>query len=163
MAVGYIKGVQDQGISACVKHYAANNQETKRNRINVEMSERALREIYLPGFKAAVQEGGVNTLMGSYNNMQSQAQEIKEAHSNTIVSMQKRVDLANKLVDIASSYGDHEKLTQITVAQNESVQAAMSTSQEVDGTVNRILSMARAYPDLKANQTYQTHVPFSRI
>jgi LemA protein len=94
-------------------------------------------------------------LMGSYNKMQSQAQGIKEAHSNTIVSMQKRVDLANKLVDIASSYGDHEKLTQITVAQNESVQAAMNTSQEIDGTVNRILSMARAYPDLKANQTYQ--------
>lgn len=95
-------------------------------------------------------------LMGSYNNMQSQAQGIKEAHSNTIVSMQKRVDLANKLIDIASSYGEHEKLTQITVAQNESVQAAMNTSQEVDGTVNRILSMARAYPDLKANQTYQS-------
>jgi LemA protein len=94
-------------------------------------------------------------LMGSYNSMQSQAQGIKEAHSNTIVSMQKRVDLANKLVDIASSYGEHEKLTQITVAQNESVQAAMNTSQEIDGTVNRILSMARAYPDLKANQTYQ--------
>ena len=94
-------------------------------------------------------------LMGSYNGMQSQAQGIKEAHSNTIVSMQKRVDLANKLIDIASSYGEHEKFTQITVAQNESVQAAMNTSQEVDGTVNRILSMARAYPDLKANQTYQ--------
>ena len=94
-------------------------------------------------------------VMGAYNNMQSQAQGIREAHSNTIVSMQKRVDLANKLVDIASSYGEHEKLTQITVAQNESVQAAMNTSQEVDGTVNRILSMARAYPDLKANQTYQ--------
>jgi beta-glucosidase len=67
MAVGYIKGVQDQGVSACVKHYAGNNQETKRSSINVEMSERALREIYLPGFKAAVTEGGVNTLMGSYN------------------------------------------------------------------------------------------------
>lgn len=67
MVVGYIKGVQDQGISACVKHFAANNQETLRSSINVEMSERALREIYLPGFKAAVQVGGVNTLMGSYN------------------------------------------------------------------------------------------------
>jgi len=67
MAVGYIKGVQDQGVSACVKHFAANNQETRRSSINVEMSERALREIYLPGFKAAVQVGGVNTLMGSYN------------------------------------------------------------------------------------------------
>lgn len=67
MAVGYIKGVQDQGTSACVKHYLANNQETDRNTVNVEMSERTLREIYLPGFEAAVKEGGVYTLMGSYN------------------------------------------------------------------------------------------------
>ncbi|MFD2787600.1 glycoside hydrolase family 3 C-terminal domain-containing protein [Hymenobacter rubripertinctus] len=67
MVVGYIRGVQDQGVSACVKHYAANNQEEHRNDIDVDMSERALREIYLPGFQAAVQEGGVNTLMGSYN------------------------------------------------------------------------------------------------
>ncbi|HEX2627843.1 MAG TPA: glycoside hydrolase family 3 C-terminal domain-containing protein, partial [Chitinophagaceae bacterium] len=67
MVVGYIKGVQDQGISACVKHYLANNQEVNRNFVNVHMSERALREIYLPGFKAAVTEGNVNTLMGSYN------------------------------------------------------------------------------------------------
>src|SRR6202012_3076809 len=64
MVVGYIKGVQSEGISACVKHFAANNQETQRNSINVEMSERALREIYLPGFKAAVTEAGVNTVMG---------------------------------------------------------------------------------------------------
>ncbi|NVO30408.1 glycoside hydrolase family 3 C-terminal domain-containing protein [Hymenobacter lapidiphilus] len=67
MAVGYIRGVQDQGISACVKHFAANNQEEHRNDIDVNMSERALREIYLPGFRAAVEQGGVNTLMGSYN------------------------------------------------------------------------------------------------
>jgi len=67
MVVGYIKGVQDQGIAACVKHYAANNQEKLRTSINVNMSERALREIYLPGFNAAVHEGGVYTLMGSYN------------------------------------------------------------------------------------------------
>jgi beta-glucosidase len=72
MAVGYIKGVQDQGVSACVKHYAANNQEIKRFTINVEMSERALREIYLPGFKAAVQEAGVNTIMGAYNKFRGQ-------------------------------------------------------------------------------------------
>ena len=67
MVVGYIRGVQDQGVSACVKHYAANNQETHRDDVDVEMSERALREIYLPGFKAAVQQGGVYSLMGSYN------------------------------------------------------------------------------------------------
>ncbi len=72
MVVDYIKGVQDQGISACVKHYAANNQETARNWIDVQMSERALREIYLPGFKAAVTEARVNTLMGSYNKFRGQ-------------------------------------------------------------------------------------------
>ncbi len=67
MVTGYIRGVQDQDVAACVKHYIANNQEVQRNFVNVEMSERALREIYLPGFKAAVTEGGVYTLMGSYN------------------------------------------------------------------------------------------------
>ncbi|WP_345953818.1 glycoside hydrolase family 3 C-terminal domain-containing protein [Mucilaginibacter sp. PAMB04168] len=72
LAVGYIKGVQDQGVSACVKHYALNNIEAKRTSINVEVSERALREIYLPGFKAAVQEGGVYTLMGSYNKVRGE-------------------------------------------------------------------------------------------
>jgi len=72
MVVGNIRGIQDQGISACVKHYAANNQETKRFTIDVHMSERALREIYLPGFKAAIQEAGANTIMGSYNKFRGQ-------------------------------------------------------------------------------------------
>lgn len=72
MAVGYTKGVQSQGVSACVKHYLANNQETNRETVNVHMSERALREIYLPGFKAVVQEGGVNTVMASYNKFRGQ-------------------------------------------------------------------------------------------
>ena len=72
MVVGEIKGIQDQGISACVKHYAANNQEFERDFIDVEMSERALREIYLPGFKAAVTIGRVNTLMGAYNKFRGQ-------------------------------------------------------------------------------------------
>ncbi|TCC91782.1 glycosyl hydrolase [Pedobacter frigiditerrae] len=72
MAVGYIKGVQDQGISASLKHFIANNQETDRTAVDVEMSERALREIYLPGFKAAVIEGDVNTVMGSYNKFRGQ-------------------------------------------------------------------------------------------
>lgn len=72
MVVGYIRGVQDQGIAACVKHYAANNQETKRQEVNVLMSERALREIYLPAFKAAVQDGGVYTVMGAYNKFRGQ-------------------------------------------------------------------------------------------
>jgi beta-glucosidase len=72
MVVGSITGIQDQGISACVKHYAANNQESKRTSIDVQMSERALREIYLPGFKAAIQQAGANTIMGSYNKFRGQ-------------------------------------------------------------------------------------------
>jgi beta-glucosidase len=67
MAIGYIKGVQQQGISACVKHFLANNQEFNRDGINVNMSERALREIYLPGFKSAVVDAEVNAVMGAYN------------------------------------------------------------------------------------------------
>ncbi|GGK64942.1 glycoside hydrolase family 3 C-terminal domain-containing protein [Rufibacter glacialis] len=72
MAVGYIKGVQDQGVAASVKHYAANNQEIKRAKVNVEMSERALREIYLPAFKASIIEGGALTIMGAYNKFRGQ-------------------------------------------------------------------------------------------
>ncbi len=67
LAVGYIRGMQAQGVAACVKHFAANNQETQRGTINVEMDERTLREIYLPAFKAAVQEAKVWTVMGAYN------------------------------------------------------------------------------------------------
>jgi beta-glucosidase len=67
MVTGSIKGIQEQGIAACAKHYIANTLEYDRENVNVEMSERALREIYLPGFKAAVEKGGVHTIMSAYN------------------------------------------------------------------------------------------------
>ena len=67
MAVPYIKGVQSNGVAACVKHFALNNQEIARGHINVNVSDRALHEIYLPAFKAAVEEAGVWSLMGAYN------------------------------------------------------------------------------------------------
>lgn len=67
MCVPYIQGVQSNGVACCVKHYALNNQEVQRWSVNVECSERALREIYLPAFRAAVQQGKVWSLMGSYN------------------------------------------------------------------------------------------------
>ncbi len=67
MCVPLIQGIQSGDVAACIKHYLGNNQETDRGTVNVEMSERALREIYLPGFKAAVEKGGVYTVMGAYN------------------------------------------------------------------------------------------------
>lgn len=62
-----IQGIQSADVAACIKHYLGNNQETNRGTVNVEMSDRALHEIYLPGFKAAIQQGNVYTLMGAYN------------------------------------------------------------------------------------------------
>jgi beta-glucosidase len=67
MVVPYIQGVQSNGVAACVKHYALNNQEIDRDRVNVVVDDRALYEIYLPAFKAAVQQGGAWAIMGSYN------------------------------------------------------------------------------------------------
>lgn len=72
MCVGYIRGEQSQDVSSCVKHFALNNQESDRMTINVEANERALREIYLPAFKAAVQQGGVWCVMGAYNQFRGQ-------------------------------------------------------------------------------------------
>ena len=67
MVVPYIKGVQENGVAACVKHYALNNQEHKRHFTNVTVDDRTLYEIYLPAFKAAVEKGGAWAIMGSYN------------------------------------------------------------------------------------------------
>lgn len=67
MVVPYIKGVQENGVAACVKHFALNNQETNRHSTNVHVDDRALYEIYLPAFKAAVQEGNAWAIMGAYN------------------------------------------------------------------------------------------------
>lgn len=72
MVVPYIQGVQSQGVSACVKHYFANNQEYKRGSIDVEMDNRTMYEIYLPGFKAAVEKGHVLCVMSSYNKFRGQ-------------------------------------------------------------------------------------------
>ena len=67
MVAPYVKGVQAEGVAACVKHYAVNNQEFQRTQSNSVVDDRTLHEIYLPAFKAAVQEGGAWAIMGSYN------------------------------------------------------------------------------------------------
>ena len=67
MVVPYVQGVQENGVAACVKHFAVNNQETRRTATNSVVDDRTLYEIYLPAFKAAVCEGGAWAVMGSYN------------------------------------------------------------------------------------------------
>ena len=72
MVVPYIHGVQQSGVATSVKHYALNNQEHWRGHINVEVSDRALNEIYLPAFKAAIIDGGSWSIMGAYNKFRGQ-------------------------------------------------------------------------------------------
>lgn len=72
MVVPYIKGVQENGVAACVKHFALNNQEEWRGHINVNLSDRALYEIYLPAFKVAVEKGNVWSIMGAYNQLRGE-------------------------------------------------------------------------------------------
>ena len=67
MVVPYVQGLQQNGVAACVKHYALNNDEEYRHQVNVVVSDRALHEIYLPAFKAAVTEGKAWGIMGAYN------------------------------------------------------------------------------------------------
>ena len=72
MVVPYVQGLQSKGVAACVKHYALNNDEEYRHQVNVRVSDRALHEIYLPAFRAAVVEGGAWSIMGAYNLYQNQ-------------------------------------------------------------------------------------------
>lgn len=67
IVVPYVQGVQSNGVAACVKHFALNNQEVNRYSVNVNVSDRALYEIYLPAFKAAIVEGNAWSIMGAYN------------------------------------------------------------------------------------------------
>jgi len=67
IAVPLIVGLQDNDVMACVKHYAANNQETNRDFVDVQIDERTLREIYLPAFEASIKEGHAYSVMGAYN------------------------------------------------------------------------------------------------
>ena len=85
MVVPYVQGVQNNGVAACVKHYALNNQEHWRDKVSVEVSDRALHEIYLPAFKAAVIEGNVWSIMGAYNKFRGQYTTHHELLTNKIL------------------------------------------------------------------------------
>jgi len=89
-----------------------------------------------------------------YNSLQSLAHRVREAHANIMASMKKRLDLVNKLVDIAKGYADHEKLTHLSISAN-GTEAAVSESAAASGVLTQIMRMATQYPELKANTAYQ--------
>ena len=69
IATAMVRGIQENDVAACGKHFAANSQETDRNSVNTLVDERTLNEIYFPGFRAAVEEGEMLTIMGAYNRL----------------------------------------------------------------------------------------------
>jgi len=85
MGVGYVQGLQAQGVAACPKHYAANNQETDRHNIDALISRRAMHEIYFPGFKAVVRDGGAWSIMGAYNKINGQYTTHHEYLNNVVL------------------------------------------------------------------------------
>ena len=82
MVVPYVQGLQSKGVASCVKHYALNNDEEYRHQVNVVVSDRALHEIYLPAFRAAVQQGGAWAIMGAYNLYKDQ----HNCHNNILLN-----------------------------------------------------------------------------
>ena len=103
MVVPYIREVQKNGVAACVKHFALNNQEDNRYEVNVEISDRALREIYLPAFEAAVKEGKAWAVMGSYNKYKHE----HCCHNNTLLNKILKQEWAFDGVVISDWGGTH--------------------------------------------------------
>ena len=104
MVVPYVQGLQSKGVAACVKHYALNNDEEYRHQVNVIVSDRALHEIYLPAFKAAVQEAEAWSIMGAYNLYKDQ----HNCHNNIMLNKILKQDWGFDGVVISDWGGCHD-------------------------------------------------------
>lgn len=154
LAVQAVKGLQSQHVAACVKHYAVNNQEVERGRVNVIIDERALREIYLPAFKASITEGNAWTIMSAYNKIRGEYCSENNYLLNTILKSEWKfkgfvmsdwggthstVDAANKGLDV--EMGSGEKYNQYFFADKllDSVKAGKVSMKTIDDKVRRVL------------------------
>ena len=104
LVVSYIKGMQQNGVAASVKHFALNNQELWRGHIDVNLSDRALHEIYLPAFKSAVIDGDSWTIMGSYNKIRGQ----HACHNEMLLNKILKDDWGYKGVVVTDWGGAHD-------------------------------------------------------
>ncbi|OCG26215.1 hypothetical protein A9G45_11060 [Gilliamella sp. HK2] len=91
----------------------------------------------------------------AYNKLRSLAENVKQKQSNIYVTIKKRHDIAQRLSDIASSYGDHEKLTHFTVTESNNIATANNVASEASRVIGNVQMLANRFPDLKANSTYQ--------
>lgn len=94
-------------------------------------------------------------LAKSYNSLQRLAQYVREAKSNILVNLKKRLELTNKLIDIAQGYAGHEKLVQLKVSQDMAESTSLATTYQRTGVaLSQISAVAERFPDLKANGTF---------
>lgn len=153
MCAEYIKGVQDMGVSATVKHYALNNQEFDRNHTSSDADERTMREIYLPAFEAAVKEAGAGALMTGYNLVNGQHCSENDFLVNGIlkgewgfegvvmsdwVSVYDAVGAANAGLDLEMPFPVHFTVEKLLSAINQ----GLVTKKMIDDKVRRILRLA---------------------
>ncbi|MFA5339774.1 MAG: glycoside hydrolase family 3 C-terminal domain-containing protein [Candidatus Omnitrophota bacterium] len=149
LAVAYVKGLQDNKVLATVKHYACNNQEWERGTIDVVIDERALREIYLPAFEAAVKEGGSWSVMASYNKVNGYHSSENDHLLNEILKKEwgfkgfvvsdwggthSTVNAANYGLDLEMPRGDNFNSKLVSAVNNGQVKEAV-----IDDKVRRIL------------------------
>ena len=164
LSVAYTKGVQDNGVAVCVKHFALNNQETNRGSVNVIVSPRAMREIYLPPFEAAIVEGNAYGVMSAYNKINGYWCAENYELLNSIL----RKDWGFKGMVISDWGGTHSTVGSVTAGLNvempnsqylgeallDSVKAGVVAESVIDERVREILRVRLAVepvPEDKAN------------
>ncbi len=146
IVVPYVQGLQSKGVAACVKHYAMNNDEEYRHQVNVKLSDRALHEIYLPAFKAAVTEGHVWGLMGAYNIYQDE----HNCHNQKLLNQILKGDWQYDGVVVSDWGGAHN--TQQAITNGLDMEFGTWTNGLSAGTKNAYDNYYLAYPYKKLIQ-----------
>jgi beta-glucosidase len=163
LAVGFIEGVQSQGVSATIKHFVANNSDFDRNNTDSVVGERALREIYLPAFEAAVKEADVGAIMDAYNLANGDYMS-QNAYLNVDVAKEEwgfrgvimsdwistydAIGAANGGLDIEMPSGEHLNRQNLLPAIEDGVVAVAT----IDDKVRRILRVAARFGWLDREQ-----------